>query len=44
MAYACDIGITMTVEQRGRIQARAEREGRSLSVYVARVIVKRVRG
>jgi hypothetical protein len=36
--------MTVTVEQRERIEAKAEREGRSVSSYVARVIVEGVRG
>jgi len=37
---AYEIQITLTVEQRKRIEAEAQREGRSLSNYVAKVIVE----
>ena len=39
-----NIGMMLTAEQRKRIEAKAEHEGRSLSSYVTRVIVEAVRG
>jgi hypothetical protein len=36
--------MTLTVEQRKRIEAKTQREGRSLSSYVARVILAAMRG
>ena len=41
---AYEIGMMLTVEQRQRIEAKAEHEGRSLSSYVTRVIVEGARG
>jgi hypothetical protein len=39
-----DIGMTLSVEQQQRVKLKAQREGRSLSSYVAKVIVEGVRG
>jgi hypothetical protein len=35
-----DVGLTLTVEQRKRLEARGAQRGRSLSSYVAKVIVE----
>ena len=38
------INMTVTVEQRKRVEARAAEQGRSISSYVAKVIVEAMRG
>jgi hypothetical protein len=39
-----EVGLTLTAEERERLEARAAEQGRSLSGYVAMLIVEELRG